>query len=208
MQTAQFRDRFSFPQHSNGQQKIYFCGNSLGLMPDAAKQAVEKELVRWAELGVNGHFHGDPAWLGYHRRLDETLARLTGAKPVEICAMGTLTTNLHLGMISFFRPEGVRRKIMIEHGAFPSDRYAVASQLELHGLNIDECLIELAPDESGLIDDDRVIETINQHADELALVLWPGVQYASGQLFDMDRICRAARAADVPIGLDLAHAIG
>ena len=177
-------------------------------MPDTAKQAVEKELTRWAELGVDGHFKGDPAWLGYHRRLDKTLARLTGADIEEICAMGTLTTNLHLGMISFFQPKGQRRKILIEHGAFPSDRYAVASQLELQGLDVDECLIELQPGEDGLIDDDRVVETIEQHADELALVLWPGVQYATGQLFDLDRICHAARKAEVPIGLDLAHAIG
>ena len=208
MQTAGFRDRFSIPLDVTGREKTYFCGNSLGLMPDDAQSAVEHELDRWANLGVDGHFHGDPAWLGYHRTLLDTLTRLTGAKAHEVCAMGTLTTNLHLGMISFFRPDGKRRKILIEHGAFPSDRYAVVSQLRLHGLEPDACLIELAPDETGLIEDQRVIDTIEAHAEELALVLWPGVQYSTGQLFDLGRICQAARDAGAVVGLDLAHAIG
>ena len=208
MQTAGFRNRFSIPLDTNGREKIYFCGNSLGLMPDTARSKIDHELQRWANLGVDGHFHGDPAWLGYHRTLLEPLMRLTGATEREVCAMGTLTTNLHLGMVSFFRPEGKRRKILIEQGAFPSDRYAVVSQLELHGLDPDECLIELAADESGLIDDDQIVETIEQQADELALVLWPGVQYSTGQLFDLGRICQVGRNAGVKVGLDLAHAIG
>ncbi|MEM1080279.1 MAG: kynureninase [Pseudomonadota bacterium] len=208
MKTAQFRHHFSIPRQADGQPKQYFCGNSLGLMPDSARQAVELELDRWSALGVDGHFNGDPAWLGYHRILDDVLATLTGAKPVEICAMGTLTTNLHLGMISFYRPEGRKRKILIEHGAFPSDRYAMVSQLALYGFDAEHDLIELTADESGLIDDERVVQAIEHHAEDLALVLWPGVQYSSGQRFDMARICRAARTAGVPIGLDLAHAIG
>jgi len=208
MKTSQFRHHYSVPKHADGSEKIYFCGNSLGLMPTEAREAVEKELNRWADLGVDGHFHGNPEWLGYHRILEPTLARLAGAKPVEICAMGTLTTNLHLGMISFYRPEGKRKKILMEQGSFPSDRYAVVSQLELHGFDPEQDLIELTPDEYGLIDDDRVVEIIQAHAEELALVLWPGVQYSSGQYFDLGRICQASREAGIPIGLDLAHAIG
>lgn len=207
MQTAAFRDRFSFPRHGEDGFKTYLCGNSLGLMPDSARTAVEQELDRWARLGVDGHFEGDPAWLSYHRQCADVLARLTGAQPRDVVAMGALTVNLHLLMTSFYRPEGAKRKILIERGAFPSDRYAVVSQLELHG-HSEADLIEIDPGEDGLIDDARVVEVIREHADELALVLWPGVQYATGQRFDLGAIGKAAHAAGVPIGLDLAHAIG
>ena len=207
MQTAAFRHRFSFPRHGDDGHKTYFCGNSLGLMPDAARAAVEKELERWSTLAVDGHFQGDPAWLGYHRQCTDVLARLTGAQPRDVVAMGALTVNLHLLMASFYRPEGRKRKILIERGAFPSDRYAVVSQLDLHG-HSEADLIEVAPGEDGLIDEERVIAAIQDHADELALVLWPGVQYATGQRFDCGRIGRAAHQAGVTIGLDLAHAIG
>ncbi len=207
MQTAAFRDRFAFPRHGRDGRKTYFCGNSLGLMPDSARAAVEKELQRWADLGVDGHFDGDPAWLGYHRQCTDALARLAGAQPRDVVAMGALTVNLHLLMTSFYRPEGRKRKILIERGAFPSDRYAVVSQLMLHGHGESD-LIEVDPGEDGLIDDAKVAEIIRARADEIALVLWPGVQYATGQRFDCGLIGRAAHAAGVPIGLDLAHAIG
>ncbi|MBL37316.1 MAG: kynureninase [Xanthomonadales bacterium] len=212
MKPAQFRHRFAFPRHGDGHgengQKIYFCGNSLGLMPDTARTRVEHELERWAELAVDGHFNGDPAWLGYHRTLEDALMRLAGAKAGEVVAMGALTMNLHLLMTSFYRPKGARRKILIEKGAFPSDRYAVASQILLHGLDPSDDLVEFEPGADGLIDDVAVADFIAEHADELALVMWPGVQYATGQRFDMARICRAARDNDVPVGLDLAHAMG
>jgi len=208
MQTARFRSRFAFPCDADGNEKIYFCGNSLGLMSDSSRNAVEKEMRRWAELGVDGHFDGDPAWLGYHRSVRDVLARLAGGRESEVCAMGGLTVNLHLLMTGFFRPGVTRNKILIERGAFPSDRYAVVSQLELHGLDPEQHLVELEAGPDGLIDDRRVVQAIETYADELALVLWPGVQYATGQLFDLGRICRAARACAVPIGLDLAHAIG
>lgn len=207
MQTAAFRDRFAFPRHGRDGRKTYFCGNSLGLMPDSARAAVEKELQRWADLGVDGHFDGDPAWLGYHRQCTDALARLAGAQPRDVVAMGALTVNLHLLMTSFYRPEGRKRKILIERGAFPSDRYAVVSQLMLHGHGESD-LIEVDPGEDGLIDDAKVAEIIRARADEIALVLWPGVQYATGQRFDCGLIGRAAHAAGVPIGLDLAHAMG
>ena len=208
MKPAQFRHSFAFPRHGEASEKIYFCGNSLGLMPDSARQRVEREMQRWAELAVDGHFKGQPAWLGYHRQLEDVLMRLTGAEAGETVATGALTVNLHLLMTSFYRPTGDKRKILIENGAFPSDRYAVASQLHLHGLDPDIDLIELEPGADGLIDDARIAETITARADELALVLWPGVQYATGQRFDMEKICRAAVEAGVPVGLDLAHAIG
>ncbi|MDX1625655.1 MAG: kynureninase [Wenzhouxiangellaceae bacterium] len=208
MKTAAFRDRFSFPRTDEGTPKIYLCGNSLGLMPDAARGAVEKEMSRWAELAVEGHFQGDPAWLGYHRTITDVLARLAGANADEVVAMGSLTVNLHVLMASFYRPDARRRKIMIERGAFPSDRYAVAAQLDLHGFDPDEDLVEIEPGEDGLIDERRVARAIADHADELALVLWPGVQYATGQNFDLETICRAGREAGVTVGLDLAHAIG
>ncbi|HKL50118.1 MAG TPA: kynureninase [Wenzhouxiangellaceae bacterium] len=212
MKPAHFRHRFAFPRHGDGHgengQKIYFCGNSLGLMPDTARTRVEHELERWADLAVDGHFRGDPAWLGYHRMLEDTLMRLTGAKAGEVVAMGALTMNLHLLMTSFYRPKGARRKILIEKGAFPSDRYAVESQILLHGLDPVDDLVEFEPARDGLIDDDAVAEFIAARAEELALVMWPGVQYATGQRFDMGKICRAARDNGVPVGLDLAHAVG
>jgi len=208
MKAGQFRHRFAFPRHGEDGEKIYFCGNSLGLMPDSARTRVEREMKRWADLAVDGHFRGEPAWLGYHRQLEDVLMRLAGAEAGETVAMGALTVNLHLLMTSFYRPKGARRRILIEKGAFPSDRYAVASQLRLHGLDPAVDLIELEPGEDGLIEDARVAETIAARADELALVLWPGVQYATGQRFDMEMICRTARDAGVPVGLDLAHAIG
>ncbi len=207
MQTAAFRDRFAFPRHGRDGRKTYFCGNSLGLMPDSARAAVEKELQRWADLGVDGHFDGDPAWLGYHRQCTDVLARLAGARARDVVAMGALTVNLHLLMTSFYRPEGRKRKILIERGAFPSDRYAVVSQLLLHGHGEGD-LIEVDPGEDGLIEDARVAEIIRARADEIALVLWPGVQYATGQRFDCGLIGRTAHEAGVPIGLDLAHAMG
>jgi len=211
MHAGQFRHRFAFPDHQSADgpgKKLYFCGNSLGLRPDTVEPRVRRELDRWGRLAVDGHFSGEPAWLGYHRQCTATLSRLAGAREVEVCAMGALTVNLHLLMSGFYRPEGRKRKILIEEGAFPSDRYAVVAQLRLHGLDPNDDLIELQPDEEGLITDERVGETIAEHADELALVLWPGVQYATGQRFDLGAICAAGREHGVPVGLDLAHAIG
>ena len=208
MKTSEFRDRFAFPAHGANGRKIYFCGNSLGLMPDTARERVAREMQRWADLAVDGHFRGDPEWLGYHRQLEDVLMRLTGARRGETVAMGALTVNLHLLMTSFYRPAGRRRKILIERGAFPSDRYAVAAQLKLHGLDPEQDLIELLPGPDGLIDEQRVVDTIAEQADEIAMMLWPGVQYATGQSFDLAPICRACREHGVVAGLDLAHAIG
>jgi kynureninase len=204
-----FRDKFWIPPHHDGSEKLYFCGHSLGLQPRSAEAFVHEELRAWRDRGVEGHFKGSPAWIEYNELLCEALAILTGAAPHEIVAMNTLTVNLHLMMVSFYRPEGKRRKILIEKNAFPSDRYAVESQIRFHGLDPEDCLVELEPEaDSRLIDEGSVESFLDAHGEEIALVLWPGVQYASGQSFDLARIAAAGRSAGACIGFDLAHSIG
>jgi kynureninase len=203
-----FRDRFRIPPGPGGKPSVYLCGNSLGLQPIAAANAVAAELERWAALGVAGHFDGPLAWMPYHRLATDNLARITGARPHEVVAMNTLTVNLHLMMVSFFRPEKQRRRILIERGAFPSDRHAVASQLAFHGLDPDKDLVELAPRRDGLLHEEDIEDYLERYGDSVALVLWPGVQYATGQVFDMARIARACQKAGTVLGLDLAHAVG
>ncbi|MFU8830863.1 MAG: kynureninase [Wenzhouxiangella sp.] len=203
-----FRDRFRIPPGPGKQSSIYLCGNSLGLQPIAAAEAVSAELERWAALGVAGHFDGPLAWMPYHRLATDNLALITGARPHEVVAMNTLTVNLHLMMVSFFRPDKQRRRILIERGAFPSDRHAVASQLTFHGLDPDKDLVELAPRRDGLLHEADIEDYLERYGDSVALVLWPGVQYATGQVFDMARIARACQKAGTVLGLDLAHAVG
>lgn len=203
-----FRERFRIPHGPDGRDCIYLCGNSLGLQPIAAADAVEAELERWARLGVAGHFDGPLAWMPYHRLATDNLALITGARPREVVAMNSLTVNLHLMMVSFFRPKGSRRRILIERGAFPSDRHAVASQLALHGLDPDKDLVELAPRRDGLLHEEDIEDYLERYGEQVALVLWPGVQYATGQVFDMARIARACQRAGTVLGLDLAHAVG
>ncbi len=203
-----FRDRFRIPPGPGGRDSLYFCGNSLGLQPIAAADAVEAELERWARLGVAGHFDGPLAWMPYHRLATDNLALLVGARPREVVAMNSLTVNLHLMMASFFRPQGARRRILIERGAFPSDRHAVASQLHLRGLDVDQHLVELAPRRDGLLHEEDIEDYLERYGEQVALVLWPGVQYASGQVFDLARIARACQRAGACLGLDLAHAVG
>ena len=203
-----FRDRFRIPHGPDGQDALYFCGNSLGLQPQAAAEAVEAELERWAGLGVAGHFDGPLSWMSYHRLASEGLAEVVGARPSEVVAMNSLTVNLHLMMISFFRPKGARRKILIERGAFPSDRHAVASQLALHGLDPEQDLVELAPRRDGLLHEEDIEDYLERYGEQVALVLWPGVQYATGQVFDLARIARACQRCGTTLGLDLAHAVG
>ena len=205
---GRFRDRFRIPGGVGGDPGIYLCGNSLGAQPRDAVDAVDSELERWATLGVAGHFDGPTAWTEYHELLTAPLARLCGAREIEVVATGTLTANLHQMLISFYRPEGKRRRILVEKGSFPSDRYAVASQVHLHGLDPEHDVVELAPRRDGLLHEEDVEEYLEHYGDQVALVLWPGVQYASGQVFDTDRICRAARKAGAAVGLDLAHAVG
>jgi len=204
-----FREEFSFPKNPDGTDKLYFTGNSLGLQHRSVPLAVEEVLDSWRTRAVEGHFTGERRWLTYHESLREGQAAMIGAGERDIATMNTLTVNLHLAMISFYRPQGARRRILIEKHAFPSDRYAVESQIRLHGLDPADCLVELAPEEGErLIGEDRVEAYLRKHGKTVALVLWPGVQYATGQVFDLGRIAEAAKAQGARTGFDLAHGIG
>ncbi|KUG06095.1 kynureninase [Solirubrum puertoriconensis] len=205
----QFRERFHIPAGANGQPAIYCCGNSLGLLPKSARAAVEQEFQSWEEHAVEGHFHGTSPWMHYHETLTDASARLVGAKPVEVVVMNNLTTNLHLLLISFYRPNGRRYKVLMEGGAFPSDQYALESQVKLHGYAPDDAIVELVPrsGEHTLRTEDIEVR-IQELGDELALVLLGGVNYYTGQAFDMEAITRAGHAVGAVVGFDLAHAAG
>lgn len=206
---AGFRARFHTPKHDDGSDLAYFCGHSLGLQAKSVQAVVQDELDAWRERAVRGHFEGPLPWMDYNRLLCESLSGLVGSRPEEIVVMNTLTVNLHLLMVSFFRPQGKRRKILIEKHAFPSDRYAVQSQLKFHGLDPAADLVELAPREGEhLIEESSVEDYLAAHGAEIALVLWPGVQYITGQAFNLPRIAHAARRAGANIGFDLAHHVG
>jgi kynureninase len=206
---AEFRERFELPRDAHGRPLIYLCGHSLGLMPRAARTLVAQELDDWGALGVLGHESARRPWIPYHENLTAGLAQLTGAAPQEVVAMNSLTANLHLMLAAFFRPRGKRKKILIESGAFPSDRHAVASQLAWHGLDARSTLIELAPAAmEDRVSEEEIEGTLQQIGSEIALVLWPGVQYRTGQAFDLARIARAAHRARCLVGFDLAHSIG
>jgi kynureninase len=206
---AIYRERFSFPQTAEGDDCIYFCGHSLGLQPKRAKDYIEQELKDWAQLGVDAHFRARNPWMPYHRLLTEQTAMLVGAKPGEVVVMNSLTVNLHLMMASFYRPTAKRHKILIEHGAFPSDRYAVKSQMHFHGFDPASSLIELKPrpDEECIRDED-VVSTIEREGNSIALILLGGVNYATGQAFDMAAIARNGQGRGCVVGFDLAHAAG
>jgi kynureninase len=206
---AGLRARFALPRAADGRPLLYFCGHSLGLAPTAARAMIEAEIADWERLGVLGHEHAPSAWIGYAERLQAPLAMLAGAQPHEVVAMNSLTVNLHLLLASFYRPSGDRRAILIEAGAFSSDRHAIASQIQWHGLDPGQELIELAPRPGEeLIRIEDVEARIATEGARLALVLWPGVQYRTGQLFDLAHITRAAHAAHCMVGFDLAHSIG
>jgi kynureninase len=208
-QLKSFRSLFHIPTTKSGEDVIYFCGNSLGLQPKTAQHYVEQELQDWRTLGVEGHLKAKNAWLYYHHFLTESLARLVGALPHEVVAMNTLTVNLHLLMASFYRPTAQRYKILIESPAFPSDKYAVVSQAQWHGLIPQEAVVEIAPrvGEHYLRTED-ILNTIEDLGDSLALVLLGGVNYYSGQFFDLPTITQAAHKAGAMVGFDLAHAAG
>ncbi|MCZ8131895.1 MAG: kynureninase [Steroidobacteraceae bacterium] len=205
----EFRARFAIPRAAHGGEAIYFCGHSLGPQPLAAAARVRDLLDDWAMLGVRGHVEGTRPWLPYHEPFAAPLARLVGAEPAEVVAMNSLTVNLHLMLVSFYRPTAARHRILLERHAFPSDRYALASQVRFHGYDPASALLELAPreGETGLRTED-VLATLDRERERLALVLLPGVQYLSGQVLDVAAITAAARRAGVPVGWDLAHAVG
>jgi kynureninase len=202
------RNDFLIPKHKHNEQ-VYFCGNSLGLQPRAAREHVLQVLDKWSHEAVEGHFTGHAQWLTYHEQVREPLARVVGALPSEVVAMNSLTTNLHLMMVSFYRPTPARPAILIEAGAFPSDRHAVESQIRFHGFDPDTDLIELLSDEAdGTISMQAIERAIAEHGPRLALVLWPGIQYRTGQAFDLKEIARLAHAQGAVAGFDLAHAAG
>lgn len=206
---ASFRDDFFIPVDESGQDWAYFCGNSLGLQPRAARAAIHDELRYWETLAVEGHFKGKLPWMDYHEFVRSGLAELAGARPSEVVAMNSLTTNLHLLMASFYRPTRERHAILIEAGAFPSDRYAVESQIRFHGFDPTTALVELEGDEpNGTVSDAALAETIARNGERLALVLMPGVQYRTGQVFDIAAITRQTHAVGAIAGFDLAHAFG
>ena len=204
----EFREAFLFPRHED-RDCLYFCGNSLGLQPRRVTSYLQEELARWAMLGVEGHFKGELPWLRFHRALAPASAHVVGALESEVIVMNTLTVNLHLMMVSFYRPRDGRFKVMMEAGAFPSDQYAVESQLRWHGLDPEEALVEIAPrpGEECLRDED-ILSAIEEHGDSLALVLFGGLNYYTGQLYDMAAITQAAHRAGAIAGFDLAHAAG
>jgi kynureninase len=205
---AGFRERFHIPPHDGGR-TIYLCGNSLGLQPRDAERLLAEEMEDWRRLGVEGHFHARRPWMPYHEQFAPPLARLVGARAGEVVCMNTLTVNLHLMMASFYRPSPERFRLIIERPAFPSDRYAAQSQVLFHGLDPAEALIEVGPrDGEAWIRDDDVRECLERYGPTTSLVLLPGVQYYSGQLFDIAGITAEARRCGCAVGWDLAHAVG
>ncbi len=204
-----FADRFHTPRGPDGQPAIYFCGNSLGLMPKSARQAVERELEDWERLGVDGHFSGRSPWYRYHEQFRESGARLVGAVPGEVVMMNGLTVNLHLMMATFYRPTRERYKIVMDWPAFPSDLYAARTQLIHHGCEPDDGLV-LAKPRSGehCIHPGDIESILEDHGDVVALVLLSGVNYFTGQLYDISAIAASARREGCAIGVDLAHAVG
>jgi kynureninase len=206
---AGFRARFLFPKTASGEECIYLCGHSLGLQPKTAKAYIEQELQDWAQLGVEGHFRARDPWMPYHRLLTERTAALVGAKPQEVVVMNSLTVNLHLMMVSFYRPTPQRHRIVVERGAFPSDQYAVKSQIRVHGYDPASALIELTarPGEFCIRDED-ITALIDREGASIALILLGGVNYATGQAFDMRAITKCGHAQGCVVGFDLAHAAG
>jgi len=203
-----YRDKFFFPQH-NGKEVVYFTGNSLGLQPKTTQSYIQQELDDWAKFGVEGHFLAKNAWLPYHEFLTEKMAMLVGAMPKETVMMNQLTVNLHLLMVSFYRPTKQRYKILCEAKAFPSDQYALQSQIKFHGFEVNDALIEIEPREGEYhIRHEDIYQAIEKNKDSLALIMIGGVNYFSGQVFDMKAITEAGHKAGAIVGFDLAHAAG
>jgi kynureninase len=204
-----FREKFYLPPGKDGKPLIYFAGNSLGLMPKSARQIVEEELDNWAKLGVDAHHATGTPWYTYHEALREPTARIIGAKPLEVICMNSLTVNLHLMMASFYRPTKSRFKILMEEPAFPSDTYAIKTQIAHHGFAPRDALIlARSRKREFTIQTGDIVDLIDKHADQLAMVMFAGVNFFTGQLFDIKRITAAAQARGIVAGFDLAHAVG
>jgi len=204
-----FRQKFHLPLGKDDRPLIYFAGNSLGLMPIAARAIVEEELDNWAKLGVDAHHAAGTPWYTYHEALREPTARLVGAKPLEVICMNSLTVNLHLMMATFYRPTKSRFKILMEDPAFPSDTYAIKTQIAHHGLDPNDALILARPRKGEVtIRTEDIVDLIEKHADQLAVVMLAGVNFFTGQLFDIEKITAATQKRDIVVGFDLAHAAG
>src|SRR5256714_13037832 len=204
-----FRDKFHLPVGKDGQPLIYFAGNSLGLMPKSARRIVEQELDDWAQLGVDAHLDAETPWYSYHQTLREPMARLVGAQPVEVICMNSLTVNLHLMMATFYRPTKSRFKILMEDPAFPSDTYAIKTQIVHHGLDPKEALLLARSGEGEFtVRTEEIIDLIEKNAETLAVVLIGAVNFFTGQLSDIPAIAAAARNPGIAVGVDLAHAVG
>ncbi len=205
---ARFREMFYFPNQNN-EPFIYLCGNSLGLQPKSAREVLDVQLSNWQNLAVEGWFEGERPWMFYHKALKELIAPIVGARIQEVCPMNTLTVNLHLLMVSFYKPDAKRFKIIMEAGAFPSDQYAIESQVRFHGYDPAEAIIEVAPKAGAFnLETSDILQAIADNRDELALVLFGGVNYFTGQWYDMPAITKAGHEAGAVVGFDLAHAAG
>ncbi|MEE1885546.1 kynureninase [Pedobacter flavus] len=203
-----FRNEFYFPDN-NSRPINYLCGNSLGLQPRSLKNAIENQLQNWEKLGVEGWFDGENPWMYYHKEVKRLLAPLVGASELEVCPMNTLTVNLHLLLISFYKPTKTRFKILMEANAFPSDQYAIESQIRHHGLDPKEAIVEVKPKDGNFtISQEDILEAIQENKDSLSLILFGGVNYFTGQLFDMAAITKAGHEVGAFVGFDLAHAAG
>ena len=206
---ARFRDRFHIPKTAGGDDEIYLCGNSLGLQPTSAADYVAAELDSWRRLGVRGHFEGEFPWMPYHEFLTPTMAELVGGEETEVVTMNSLTANLHLMMVSFYRPNRERHRILIESHAFPSDHHAVESQIKFHGHDPARSILPLTPrGGEELIRDEDIFDILEREGETIALIMLPGVQYYTGQVFDMARIARLGHEKGCTVGFDLAHATG
>lgn len=204
-----FRSRFFIPKRSDGTDVIYFAGNSLGLQPKSVREYIEQELKDWEIFALEGHYKAKNPWLPYHEYLSDQTALLVGAKPMEVVNMNTLTVNLHLMLVSFYRPSKGRHKILIEGHAFPSDHYAIQSQIRFRGYNPDESLLEIFPrDGESYIRTNDILSLIEKEGDSIALIMFAGVNYYTGQAFEMEKITKAGHAKGCVVGFDLAHAAG
>lgn len=205
---SRLRDQFERPKTPKGEDQLYFAGHSLGLMPKKARTYLQEELDDWSRLGVEGHFHARRPWLPYHELMTQSLAKLVGARESEVVAMNSLTVNLHLAMASFYRPEGKRRKILIENNTFPSDKYAVDSVARFHGLDPKDAIVQLKPDQGMTISNEALLTQMDELGDELALVMLGNCNYLSGQCFPFELIVEKGHSLGAYVGFNLAHGVG
>lgn len=204
-----FRSEFNFPESEGENSVLYFAGHSLGLMPKRSKEYINEELDAWAKYGVEGHFNGKHPWLPYHEFLNENMANVVGGKPNEVVVMNSLTVNLHLMMVSFYRPTKERNKILIENNTFPSDRYAALSQVRTHGFDPETSVIEFSASQNDLaVSNENILQTIEDHKEDLSLILLGNCNYLSGQAFPIEKIVKLAHEYGIKVGLNLAHGAG